>query len=113
MAARAPLPVVVDFPPALPALPPAVEVAAYRIAAEAINNTVRHAHATHCSLRVRCDGAFVLEVLDDGPPRGEWKPGVGLTSLRERATDLGGTWAAGPDSTGGRVQALLPLGPQQ
>jgi signal transduction histidine kinase len=113
MAARAPLPVSVDLPPALPTLPPAVEAAAYRIAAEAINNVARHANATHCSLQVRCDGAFALEVRDDGPTRGMWKPGVGLSSLCERTTDLGGSWLAGPDGNGGRVQALLPLGPQR
>jgi hypothetical protein len=49
----------------------------------------------------------VLEVRDDGPTRGKWKPGVGLASLRERATDLGGSWLAGPDGSGGRVQAVL------
>ena len=113
MAARAPLPVTVDLPPALPTLPPAVEAAAYRIAAEAINNAARHANATRCSLQVRCDGTFALEVRDDGPTRRMWKPGVGLSSLRERATDLGGSWLAGPDGNGGRVQALLPLGPKR
>jgi two-component system, NarL family, sensor kinase len=113
MAARAPLPVTVDLPDALPTLPPAVEAAAYRIAAEAINNAARHASATHCRIQVRCSGSFVLEVRDDGPTRVTWKPGVGLTSLRERATDLGGSWLAGPDGSGGRVQAVLPLGPQR
>jgi two-component system, NarL family, sensor kinase len=61
-----------------------VEAAAYRITAEAINNAVRHASATHCHLKVRCNGNFVLEVRDDGPTRVIWKPGVGLASLRER-----------------------------
>jgi len=76
MAARAPLPVTVDLPPALPTLPPAVEAAAYRIAAEAINNAARHTHATHCSLQVRCDGTFALEVRDDGPPAGCGNPAL-------------------------------------
>lgn len=109
LAARAPLPVVVHLPASLPELPPAVEVAAYRIAAEAITNVARHAHATHCSLRVHCDGRFALEIRDDGPARTPWIPGVGLSSLRERTSDLGGTWRAGPDTDGGRIEALLPL----
>jgi signal transduction histidine kinase len=42
----------------------------------------------------------------DGPT---WPPGVGLTSMRERATALGGTWSAGPTPAGGRVHVELPL----
>jgi signal transduction histidine kinase len=113
MASRAPLPVSVDLPVALPRMPPAVEAAAYRIVAEAINNVARHANATHCSLRVRCGATLAVEVRDDGRTREVWKPGVGLESLRERTTDLGGSWRAGPDGDGGRVLARFPLGAQR
>lgn len=100
-------------PDPLPALPAAVEVAAYRIALEAITNVVRHAHARACRVELEAeDSRLVLSVSDDGvglPP--ETGPGVGLTSMHQRAEELGG-WievAAGqPDGT--RVTAVLPMG---
>lgn len=109
LAARAPLPVVLDVPDSLPVLPPAVEVAAYRITAEGITNVARHAHASHCTVAISCDGQLALEIRDDGTSGGAWVPGVGLLSLRERASDLGGTWLAGPHDGGGRVRAVFPL----
>ena len=43
------------------------------------------------------------------PGTARWRPGVGLSSMRERAAELGGTLEAGPGPGGGRVAALLPL----
>lgn len=98
-----------DAPDQLPALPAATEVAAYRIATEALNNVVRHAGASAAVLRLRCNDALELEVLDDGAANGTWQPGVGLQAMRERATELGGGFEAGPTSAGGRVYVSLPL----
>ena len=50
----------------LEGLPAAVEVAAYRIAAEAITNAARHGEARKCSVRLSLNGALDLEVVDDG-----------------------------------------------
>ena len=47
-------------------LPAAVEVAAYRIAMEALTNVVRHAHATYCAVTVAVNGTLELSVRDDG-----------------------------------------------
>jgi signal transduction histidine kinase len=100
----------VEAPEALPSLPAATEVAAYRIATEALTNVVRHAGARHCVVRVRLDGRLEIEVADDGRGIGEAKPGVGLTSMQERAGELGGSCAVGPDDRGGTVvRAELPL----
>ena len=94
-------------------LPAAVEVAAYRIAAESLTNVVRHSGATGCSVRLaREDGCLLVEVRDDGigiaPER---EVGVGLASLRERAAELGGTTEVTcPDGRGTLVRARLPLG---
>ncbi|MDP9075282.1 MAG: histidine kinase, partial [Actinomycetota bacterium] len=97
---------------ALPMLPAAVEVAAYRTAVEAIANTVRHAHAQRCSVRLQLLAANELrvDIEDDGHSGGAWVPGVGIASMRERAEELGGTFTAGPVAGGGaRVVASLPL----
>jgi two-component system, NarL family, sensor kinase len=94
-----------------PPLPAAVEVAAYRIATEAITNVVRHSGGRHAVLSVRADAdALRLCVTDDGPSGGAWRPGVGLRSIAERAAEVGGRCEAGPTSEGGRVAAVLPLG---
>jgi signal transduction histidine kinase len=93
----------------LPALPAALEVAAYRIATEALTNVVRHSRATVAVLALRCGTELEIEVTDDGSPNGAWIPGVGLQAMRERAAELGGTFEAGPSTAGGRVRASFPL----
>ena len=98
-------------PDHLPPLPAAVEVACYRIAQEALTNVVRHAGARHCALALTIDDKLRLEVRDDGrgiPP--DRQAGVGLTSMRERAEELGGACIVAPAPDGGtRVFARLPL----
>ncbi|TQR85722.1 GAF domain-containing sensor histidine kinase [Mycobacterium hodleri] len=103
--------VTVEAPANLPPLPAAVEVAAYRIGAEAITNVARHAKASHCELRITLNGALELQVTDDGIGVGaSWRPGVGLASMRERASELGGTLSVEPSARAGtRVLAKLPL----
>jgi signal transduction histidine kinase len=103
----------VDVPAGLPALPAAIEVAAYRIAQEALTNVVRHSGARTCCVRLATDtDGLVLEVTDDGAglPAAGLVPGVGLSSMRERAAETGGSCeiGAGPDG-GTRVLARLPL----
>ncbi|MEU6376233.1 histidine kinase [Streptomyces sp. NPDC046909] len=96
-------------PESLPALPAAVEVAAYRIAVEALTNAARHARASQVELRIEIGEGLRLEVCDDGTPvNGDagWRPGVGITSMQERAAELGGRCVADR----GRVTATLPLG---
>ena len=118
-AARTPTITIEAQPLPLPELTAAVEVAAYRIAVEAVTNVVRHAGATTCRVRFDAtgDGTLRLEIVDDGRglPSGV-VPGVGLESMRERAAELGGTLAIEATESGGaRVVARLPLetGPRQ
>jgi signal transduction histidine kinase len=96
----------------LATLPAAVEVAAYRITLEAVTNAARHADARHCQVRLCHDGALTVEVRDDGVGlRPGWHAGVGLTSMRERAVELGGTLHVEPADGGGTVvTASLPMG---
>ncbi len=102
----------VDVPGELPALPAAIEVAAYRIVQEALTNVVRHAGARTCCVRLAVDGDVVtVEVTDDGAGiAASATPGVGLSSMRERAAEMGGSCAVGAGPDGGtRVLARLPL----
>jgi len=97
----------------LPPLPAALEVAAYRVAVEAIVNAARHSDAAEVTATFDATAALLtVTVLDDGASRngGAWRPGVGLASMRERCEQVGGSLAVGPTPTGGRVEAVLPLG---
>ena len=98
-------------PEPFPHLPAATEVAAFRIAQEALTNVVRHAHARHATVTLAVDGALTLEVRDDGTGLpADRTPGVGLESMRERALELGGTCSVGDRPDGGTaVSVALPL----
>jgi len=101
----------VDAPAPVGGLPAAVEVAAYRIAVEAMTNVARHSQASHCRVCVELNGGLELEVSDDGrgiPAR--FRANVGLDSMRERAAELGGTCTIERGPSGGtRVRARLPM----
>lgn len=100
-----------QVPAALPARPAAVEVAAYRIALEGVANTVRHAHAPHCTVRLDpIDDVLHVQVRDDG--RGLPQPlrlGTGLLSVRERAAALGGQADVRAGEPGTVLDVRLPL----
>jgi len=93
-------------------VPAIVEIAAYRIAIEALTNAVRHAEARHATIQLRTDQtALHVTVTDDG--RGmptDLSTGTGLRSMRERADELGGVceWAR-LASGGTQVMATLPM----
>ncbi|WP_153394158.1 sensor histidine kinase [Ornithinicoccus halotolerans] len=101
----------------LPPLPAAVEVAAYRIAVEAVTNAVRHAAARKIVVSVAVEGeapgeALAVTVHDDGHGLATGRAeGVGTTSMRERAEELGGHCTlTGSADAGTRVHADLPIG---
>jgi signal transduction histidine kinase len=105
------LQVTVIAPDQLPPLSAAVEVAAYRIAQEALTNVARHAQAQHCRVCVTLDDMLQLEIADDGVGIArERHAGVGLNAMRERASELGETCVVewGPQG-GTRVVARLPI----
>ncbi|HSK36929.1 MAG TPA: sensor histidine kinase, partial [Actinomycetota bacterium] len=113
-------------------LPPAVDLACYRVVQESLTNVVRHAGASRAEVTVSHHGdQVVVEVTDDGragpggvrggragPTAGSGNgdgagSGQGIMGMRERARALGGSLEAGPRPGGGfRVQAVLPVGGQ-
>ena len=103
---------VLEVPERFPPLPAAIELACYRIVQEALTNIVRHAHATCATVHLELQEALmVVEVKDNGQgmPPGV-RRGVGLSSLRERAEELGGTCLIEALPKGGTlVSARLPL----
>jgi two-component system NarL family sensor kinase len=105
---------VVSVPGELPPLPAAVEVAAYRIATEAMTNAARHAPGAAVEVRiVVVDANLELEVADSGSGQPDtFRAGVGLTSMRERAAELGGGVSLARKLPQGTVvRAHLPLEP--
>ena len=104
----------------LPKLPAAVEANAYRIALEGLTNATRHSKAQHCIIRFAIEDqqhngepkrALVVQISDDGAGMPEqYKAGVGIRSMRERAEELGGQLVISPGSPHGtHVSAWLPL----
>jgi two-component system NarL family sensor kinase len=97
-------------PDALPELPAAVEVALYRIASEAIHNAVRHSGGQRCQVTIETfPGGVRMCIGDDG--RGLPSPlveGVGISAIRERAAELGGTVELLSDA-GTKITTVVPL----
>ncbi|MFB9530314.1 sensor histidine kinase [Nonomuraea roseola] len=84
-------------------------VAAHRVVQEALTNTIKHANATHVSVRLRYTSTEVaVEVVDDGYGAAAPTEGHGLTGMRERVTTLGGIMSI--EGNGGfTVRASIPL----
>src|SRR5215204_6285048 len=105
------LSVLVEAPEDLTDLPAAVEVAVYRVVQEALTNVVRHARASTCVVRLAVNEEVTLQIVDDGVGiPAERSAGVGLSSMRERASELGGSCVVERVPEGGtRVLVRLPL----
>ena len=87
------------------------QIAVYHIAAEAVFNAFRHARAQVCIVRVdhRPTGVVTLEVSDDGQGLSKRdQPGIGMTSMRERAAELGGDLTISDSGDGTTIKVVLP-----
>jgi signal transduction histidine kinase len=91
-----------------------VKEAVYRITQEALHNTVKHARASNVEIRMECTpDQLTLGITDDGvgfETRGDFPGHLGLRSMRERASRLGGTLEmdSGPGK-GTRIRARVPV----
>ncbi|MET8943189.1 histidine kinase [Streptomyces sp. NPDC004542] len=101
-------------------LPPAVDVAGYRIVQEALTNVRKHAGVEHARVRLAF-GHDTLRITVENGPAAAVRPvadcldgggtGRGLISIRERSAAVGGRVVIGPGPSGGfTVEAVLPLG---
>jgi signal transduction histidine kinase len=101
----------------LSSIPPGVGVAVYRITQEALANAARHAPRAQTSLGLELTNGRVAIVAETtGPivtsssPSERERPRYGLIGMQERATALGGEFAAGPTPSGWRMSCQLPVG---
>jgi signal transduction histidine kinase len=107
------LPVELRFEGEPLALPPGIDLSAYRIVQEALTNALKHAGGARAQVTVRYQtGAVELEIRDDGDGSGEGGgTGHGLIGMRERVALWGGRLDAGrPEGGGWAVLARLPVG---
>ena len=114
-AVRSGIQVDVEIPKHLDRLGTDVELVLFRILQEALTNIHRHSGSKTASIRIGADGKQAwLDVRDQGKgcsngASGEFRPGIGITGMRERVKDLSGTLEITSDETGTRVRAVLPL----
>jgi len=109
--ARSGIQVQVEIPKQLERLGDDVELVLFRILQECLTNVHRHSGSKTATIRVATDSQRAsLEVRDQGGGSAVgFKPGVGITGMRERVKDLAGTLEIGSDATGTCVRAVLPL----
>jgi len=88
-------------------IPATTGLAVYRVAQEALTNAVKHAAGWPVDVEIGVDGTHTELVVESGGPPGRGS-GMGLTSMRERAVSVGGTFDAGPGGRGWLVRAEFP-----
>jgi signal transduction histidine kinase len=116
-AVRSGIQVEVEIPKDLDRLGEDVELVLFRILQEALTNIHRHSGSKTASVRIGADSQQAwLDVQDQGKGSGngdagsgEFRPGIGITGMRERVKDLSGTLEIRSDQSGTRVKVMLPL----
>lgn len=96
-----------DIDSELPQLAPEAELVTYRVAQEALTNTLRHSGAQRAVVTLEHDGDDVLlTVADDGRGFDGASPGAGIQGMRERALLIGARFRIDPGDQGGTVVRL-------
>ena len=112
LSARSGLPIAVDGPRDRLDVEPKVEEHLYRIVLEALNNAIKHAHATHATVDVAATGGrLTITISDDGTGFDVTQPypgHLGLATMRERAEALGAELSVSAASeTGTTVRVIV------
>jgi signal transduction histidine kinase len=77
----------------------------------ALTGAARHSGTDRAWVRIECaDDLLTIAVRDAGSVSRTWVPGVGMSSMRERAAAVGGTVELTTNGEGSLLRALLPLG---
>jgi signal transduction histidine kinase len=105
---KSPVPVKLDVAQAR--LPAHVEAVAYFVAAEALSNVVKHAHARGAWIAARREGErLVVEIVDDGRGGARPRDGSGLQGIADRVEALGGRLQIQSGPSGGTsITAEIP-----
>jgi signal transduction histidine kinase len=105
------VPVTVESTGERQSLPPAVDLAAYRVIQESLTNVLRHAGPATVTVRLGYEpDQLRIDVRDTGRANGPIQPGHGIAGMRRRAEALGGSLQAEPAAGGGfHVAARLPI----
>ena len=104
-------------PPELPRLTHEMETAIFRIVQEALTNVVRHSGADWASVKLlHKRDQFVLNIRDNGRGLSDelihflpGSPGIGITSMRQRVTELGGQIRLTNTNPGCLVEVTIPF----
>jgi PAS domain S-box-containing protein len=114
-AARSGIRTEIRMPEDLSRLGDDVEIVFFRVLQESLTNIYRHSGSKTAIVELGTDSQQVwLEVRDQGrssgqPSQGSFRPGMGITGMRERVRDVGGVLEIASDATGTRVKAVIPL----
>ena len=115
-AKRSGLTVRIDVPAEIGRFAQEVEIALFRLVQECLINILRHANTDRAAVRLQTEpGRLIAEVQDWGtgmPEQDEAVFGVGLSGMRERIEQLGGTLRIRSGCDGTSVTAVLPVAPQ-
>jgi len=110
-----------DIPDSKARLPHSLELTLYRVLQEALNNVHRHSKSSRVDVSVRMDiGTVILRVRDYGLGISPQKLaametngsgiGVGLTGMKERVREQGGTFKVRSAGVGTEIIAEIPIG---
>jgi signal transduction histidine kinase len=110
---RSGIQVATEMPEELDRLRDDVELVLFRVLQESLTNVHRHSGSKTASVKLHTDSHRAwLEVQDQGHREVSsepFRPGVGITGMRERVRDLGGTLEITSDRSGTQVRAVIPL----
>jgi signal transduction histidine kinase len=111
---RTHLPIAFEVDDDLPVLPDIYNITLYRVLQEALNNIVKHAHASHVWVELNSEeNRIILTVQDNGlgfKTAGVPSNGMGLSNMQERVTIAGGNFSISSDQKRGTIlTAQFPL----